>query len=293
MNLISLDDLSDADIEGLLEAAEGFAQDVRSHEHVLAGRIVCTAFFEPSTRTRLSFEAAAHRLGARCIGFADASTSSAAKGETLEDTIRVLAGYADAIVLRHPATGAAARAAQLSQVPIVNAGDGAGEHPTQALLDLFMMRRHFGRLEGLHVALVGDLRYGRTVHSLAPLLQRFGATVTQVPAPGLAHPEPLPEISLAEAAASADVLYVTRLQEERFTDAAALTTAKNRLRIDAGVLDAGGFQGIVMHPLPRVDELAADVDGHPSAKYFDQARNGVAVRMAVLAALLDGRLEEP
>lgn len=241
----------------------------------LAGKTVCMAFFEPSTRTRLSFEAAAHKLGANVIGFSDVASTSGAKGETLEDTIRVLSGYCDAIVLRHPETGAAERADAVSDVPIINAGDGAGVHPSQTLLDLFTIQQHFGRLD-VDVAFVGDLANGRTVHSLAPAIDSFGGTCMQVPAPGLEWGD-LPEKTLPEAVAEADVLYVTRVQAERGSTGAAPV-------VDAAALD--GFDGIVMHPLPRVDELATDVDGGPCAKYFEQARNGVPVRMAILASEL-------
>lgn len=233
------------------------------------------AFFEPSTRTRLSFEAAAHRLGANVIGFSDVASTSGAKGETLEDTIRVLSGYCDAIVVRHPETGAARRAADVATVPIINAGDGAGEHPSQTMLDLFTIQHHFGRLD-VNIAFLGDCKHGRTVHSLAPAIKAQGGQVTQVPAPGLAW-DGLAEVGLEEAIATADVLYATRVQKERgSTGEAPVLTAAN----------LAGFEGIVMHPLPRVDEVATDVDALPCAKYFEQARNGVPVRMAILASEL-------
>lgn len=241
----------------------------------LAGKTICMAFFEPSSRTRLSFEAAAHRLGANVIGFSDIAGTSGAKGESLEDTVRVLSGYCDAIVLRHPETGAAKRAASCASVPIINAGDGAGEHPSQTVLDLFTIRRHFGRLD-VQVAFLGDCKNGRTVHSLAPAIQAFGGTVNQVPAPGLEWVG-LEAMSLEDALASADVLYATRVQKERGSigEAPILTAAA-----------LSKFEGIVLHPLPRVDEVSTDVDDLPCAKYFEQARNGVPVRMAILASEL-------
>lgn len=284
MNLCSVHDLSDEDIRSILDQAERYAADPRAHQGVLDGYVVATAFFEPSTRTRLSFEAAALRLGAGVIGFADGQNTSAAKGETLEDSARVLGGYADLLVLRHPEEGAAKRAAKTAGIPVVNAGDGAGEHPTQTLLDLFTMRRNLGSLQGRKVAILGDLRYGRTVHSLVPALHRLGAAVVQVPAPGLEFPSQIAEleaVSLDEAASSCDVLYVTRVQKERMSEA-----PEHPIVLDRALLERTGSKAIVMHPLPRVDEVNVDLDDHPAAKYFEQARNGVPVRMAVLAHLL-------
>ncbi|HUR62691.1 MAG TPA: aspartate carbamoyltransferase [Candidatus Thermoplasmatota archaeon] len=289
-HLASIHDLSDEDLRSFIRRAREMQRGMRGQRHVLDGRIVCTAFFEPSTRTRLSFEAAAHRLGARVIGFSDPATTSSAKGETLEDTVRMLAGYSDLIVMRHPVEGAARRAAAVSSVPIVNAGDGPGEHPTQTLLDLYTMEECKGGIEDLEVALVGDLKFGRTVHSLVPALRRLGAHPVSVAAPGLELPAEVGKgirtMTLEEAAATCDVLYMTRIQKERFPDAAAYEQVKGTLRIDAALLQRTRSRAIVMHPLPRVDEIAADVDAHPAAKYFDQARNAVPVRMAVLSALL-------
>lgn len=293
MNLCSVYDLSDVEIIELLDQATTYEADISAHRGVLAGRVLCTAFFEASTRTRLSFEAAAHRLGADVIGFSDAAATSTSKGETLEDTVRVLAGYADAIVLRHPERGAAVRAAQVSEVPIINAGDGDGEHPTQTLLDLFTIRKAAGYIEGLKVAVVGDLKHGRTVHSLVPALERLGATVISVPAPGLDLPEGMSDSAqradLEAAARDADVLYVTRVQRERFLDAEAYDAVRGSFLVDKDLLERTGSKATVLHPLPRVDEVAADVDALPAAKYFDQAKNGVPVRMAVLARLLEDR----
>lgn len=289
-HLVSIRDLSLGDLEALLDRAEGHARDLRGDGEHLADRIVCTAFFEPSTRTRLSFEAAAHHLGAAVMGFADHASTSATKGESLEDAARVLSGYADAMILRHPESGAAARAAAVADVPVINAGDGDGEHPTQTLTDLYTIRHERGTLEGLTVAFVGDLRYGRTVHSLAPALERYGARLLQVPAPGLEMPSGAPHaesVDLDAAAEKADVLYATRIQQERFPDPAAYDAARGSLLVDRALLERTGSKAMVLHPLPRVDELATDLDGHPAAKYFDQARNGVPVRMAVLATLLE------
>ncbi|MCA1819739.1 MAG: aspartate carbamoyltransferase [Thermoplasmatota archaeon] len=290
-HLVSIHDLKDADIRRLIDRAAAMEADRAAVKHLLDGRIVCTAFFEPSTRTRLSFEAAAQRLGARVIGFSDPATTSSSKGESLEDTVRMLSGYADLIVMRHPKEGAAARAAKVAGIPVVNAGDGPGEHPTQTLVDLYTMRKEKGRIEGLKVGLVGDLKFGRTVHSLVPALLRLGAQPCSVAAPGLGLPagiaKDVPEASLDEAARDCDVLYVTRVQKERFEDAKQYDAVKGSFRIDAALLSRTSSKAIVMHPLPRVDEIDPDVDATPAAKYFDQARNGVPVRMAVLAALLE------
>jgi len=290
-HLVSINDLTDDAIQVLLDSADMMAVSRSAHKHDLDGRIVCTAFFEPSTRTRLSFEAAAQRLGARVIGFSDPATTSSTKGETLEDTIRMLDGYSDLIVMRHPKEGAALRAAKVSRVPMVNAGDGPGEHPTQTLIDLYTMRKECGAIKGLKVALVGDLKFGRTVHSLLPALTRLGAKPFAVAAPGLELPAGIAKGVQAEdletAAREADVLYVTRVQKERFADAAEYERVKEHFRIDPDLLTRTRSKAIVMHPLPRVGEIDAGVDALPAAKYFEQARNGVPVRMAVLASLLE------
>jgi aspartate carbamoyltransferase catalytic subunit len=287
--LVSIHDLSDKEMRGILEAAAGMEQ--QGQRERLVDRIVCTAFFEPSTRTRLSFEAAAHRLGARVLGFSDPANTSTSKGESLEDTVRMMGGYSDLIVMRHPKEGAARAATVVSSVPIVNAGDGPGEHPTQTLLDVYTMQKACGDVRGLKVALVGDLKFGRTVHSLVPALHRLGAKPVAVAAPGLGLPAKLsdgiPETDLETAARECDVLYMTRVQRERFTDASEYERVKLHYTVDADLLARTASKAIVLHPLPRVGEIATDVDALPAAKYFDQARNGVPVRMAVLAHLLE------
>lgn len=266
----------------------------------LRGRIMATLFYEPSTRTRLSFESAMLRLGGAVIGTEAAHQfSSVIKGETLEDTVRMAMAYADVIVLRHHEAGAAARAADVSQVPIVNAGDGPGEHPTQALLDLYTIERELGRVDGLHVVLCGDLRYGRTARSLALLLSQYeGVRLTFVAPPVAQMREDILALldergvpwrrvdSLAEAVAEADVVYQTRIQKERFDDLAELARARGDTRIDARIMARLPAHAIVMHPLPRVDEIAVEVDSDPRAAYFRQAHNGVSVRMALLDLLL-------
>ncbi|HYM51483.1 MAG TPA: aspartate carbamoyltransferase [Candidatus Limnocylindrales bacterium] len=266
----------------------------------LRGRILACLFFEPSTRTRLSFEAAMLRLGGQVIGAQDAlASSSAAKGESLEDTIRVVSSYADAIVLRHPERGAAARATRASAVPILNGGDGAGEHPTQALLDLYTMQAELGRIGGLHVGLSGDLKHSRTTRSLALLLALFpDVRLTLISPPSLRmEPEVIETLrvrgvevgetgDLHGAAATLDVLYQTRLQRERFDGAADVMDVPI---VDRRVLSRLPDHAIVMHPLPRVNEIDEAVDADPRAAYFRQARNGLYVRMAVLEWLLGAR----
>jgi aspartate carbamoyltransferase catalytic subunit len=266
----------------------------------LGGYILATLFYEPSTRTRLSFESAMLRLGGQVISTENAREfSSAIKGESVEDTIRIIAGYADAIVIRHHEQGAAARAARVSPVPVINGGDGPGEHPTQALLDFYTIRAELGRLDGLKVALVGDLRFGRAVRSLALM---FGLTSdTELL---FVAPEAVPmgkdvrdalamqgvrfrdEPDLAKAMSEADVVYQTRIQRERFPTQQEYQAASGIYVIDHDTLADLGEQAIILHPLPRVDEITPDVDADPRAAYFRQARNGVYLRMALLDMVL-------
>jgi aspartate carbamoyltransferase catalytic subunit len=266
----------------------------------LAHRIMATLFYEPSTRTRLSFESAMLRLGGSVIGTEAAHTfSSAIKGETLEDTVRMVSTYADLIVLRHDQAGAAARAASVASVPVVNAGDGPGEHPTQALLDLYTIERELGHVEGVRVAFCGDLRFGRTARSLALLLALYPGVRLAFVAPAVIQVggdilERLAargvECRLAEQLTDVldevDVVYQTRVQKERFTDPIEYEQARTAIRIDGAIMDQLPATAIVMHPLPRVDEIAPEVDADPRAAYFRQAANGVAIRMALLEMLL-------
>ncbi|HTT17145.1 MAG TPA: aspartate carbamoyltransferase [Thermoplasmata archaeon] len=299
-DVVSIRDLSREEIVGLLDAARKmvpYAEGTRAPP-LLAGKIVAMAFFEPSTRTRLSFESAVQRLGGSCLTIADAGASSLRKGESLYDTIRMLSSYGDAIVLRHPNEGAARLAARASDRPVINAGDGAGQHPTQTLLDLATIRERFGTLAGLKVVLLGDLKYGRTVHSLAYALAEFGSEIILSSPEGLRlpdeHREELrrqgaklrEEPSLDKAVREADVLYVTRIQKERFPDESEYRTVVGSYRIDAGVLASAKPKMMVMHPLPRAGEIAAEVDGTPHAGYFRQAFLAVPVRMALLASVL-------
>ncbi|HZV52480.1 MAG TPA: aspartate carbamoyltransferase [Candidatus Dormibacteraeota bacterium] len=287
-------------LERIFERAEGMRRHPGRFAGRLRGRIMAALFYEPSTRTRLSFEAAMLRLGGQTIGTDNAREfSSAAKGETLEDTIRVVAGYADVIVLRHPEEGAAARAAAVSDVPLINAGDGKGQHPTQALLDLYTIQRELGRLDGIRVAMVGDLANGRTVHSLAYLLSRYrGVRMWFVAPPEVAmRPEvkahldglgvPWAETQDLEAVLpEVDVVYQTRIQRERFADPASYPALEGRYVIGPTQMGRLGPRAIVMHPLPRLNEIDPAVDPDPRAAYFRQARNGVQIRMALLDMVL-------
>ena len=262
----------------------------------LKGKIMAALFFEPSTRTRLSFETAMLRLGGQVISTENAREfSSAIKGETLEDTIRVVSGYADVIVIRHHEIGAAARAASVSQVPILSAGDGAGEHPSQALLDLYTIYREIGRVNDLTVTLIGDLMYGRTVHSLVYLLSNFtnirlictAPEATQLPTDISDYAKARGvtiewEKNLEIAAKQADVLYQTRVQKERFTSIEEYEEVKNAYLIDAKLMAIVPQKSIIMHPLPRLNEIAKDIDQDPRAAYFRQSHYGVPVRMALL-----------
>jgi aspartate carbamoyltransferase catalytic subunit len=288
----------------LLEDLFARADEIKREPHLfigrLAGRVMAALFYEPSTRTRLSFEAAMLRLGGQTMGTDNAREfSSAAKGETLEDTIRIVSGYADVIVLRHSEEGAAKRAAAVSDVSIINAGDGPGQHPTQALLDLYTIRAELSRIDGVRVAMVGDLANGRTVRSLAYLLSKFkDVKLSFVAPPQVAmrddlkahldeHHVPWVETPDLDAVLpEVDVVYMTRIQKERFTDPAAYEAVRGTYRMDRAAMKRMGRYAILMHPLPRVDEISPDVDDDPKSAYFRQARNGLHVRMALLDRLL-------
>ncbi len=288
----------------LLEELFARADEMKREPHRfigrLAGQVMAALFYEPSTRTRLSFEAAMLRLGGTTMGTDNAREfSSAAKGETLEDTIRIVSGYADVIVIRHNEEGAARRAAAVSSVPIINAGDGPGQHPTQALLDLYTIRDELNRIDGVRVAMVGDLANGRTVRSLTYLLSKFkDIKVWFVAPPQVAMGEDLkthldengvPWVEtqdLNAALPEVDVVYMTRIQKERFADPEAYNAVKGVYRMDREAAALMRKYAILMHPLPRVDEIAPEVDDDPRAAYFRQARNGLHVRMALLDRLL-------
>lgn len=286
-----------AELEELFEAARAMEDVVsrggdRRHE----GRIMTSLFFEASTRTRLSFESAMHRLGGNVIGTENAAQfSSAIKGETLEDTIRIISGYSDVIVMRHTDIGAAKRASKVADIPVINAGDGAGEHPTQALLDAYTIKKEFGRIDGLKIAMVGDLAYGRTVHSLSYILANYQDVMIYYISPdnvkippdvkrymdekGIRYEE---TDDLDSVAGTLDVLYQTRIQKERFPSVEEYEKASGRYIVDAELMDRMRSDAIVLHPLPRAGEISEEVDSDPRAAYFRQAVNGLYIRMALI-----------
>lgn len=300
-HVVAIDDFTVDEIKTILDLAKKMVPIAEGKEinTDFQGKILATLFFEPSTRTRLSFEAAMKRMGGRCIGFARPGTSSAKKGETLADTIRVAAGYADMIVLRHPQEGAAQLASNFSNVPVINAGDGAGHHPTQTLLDLFTIREEKGGISKNHIGIAGDLKYGRTVHSLTKALSMFGAEMTFISPPSLKMPEEITDmlrredIEFHEAEQldgtldDLDLLYMTRIQRERFPSDEDYQEVAKSYHLERKMLENSKDDLKVMHPLPRVDEIKPDVDETPKAKYFQQAANGVPTRMALLK-LLEG-----
>jgi aspartate carbamoyltransferase catalytic subunit len=294
MDIIDTREMSKEDIIRLLDrAAEIEGSDA------LDGRVLALLFFEPSTRTRMSFDTAMKRLGGDTVDMGSVESSSVKKGETLADTVRVVEGYADAIVLRHPREGAARLATEFVDIPVINAGDGAGHHPTQTLLDLYTVRENVdASLGDLHVGIMGDLKYGRTVHSLALALAKFGARITFVSPPSLRVPENVragleragveyEEVERVEdVIGSLDVLYATRIQKERFPDEKEYEKVAGEYRVTTGTLESARDDLALMHPLPRVDEIAPEVDKTEHAKYFEQAHNGVPVRMAVLDTVM-------
>lgn len=301
-DILRTDQLSDKEVKLVLSTAARFERILEDGGRLtnMQGQILATLFFEPSTRTRLSFEAAMLRMGGQIISVADPKTSSAAKGESLADSVRTVEGYADVIVIRHPREGSAREAADAVKVPVINGGDGAGQHPTQALLDIFTIQKEKGTLEGLTVALAGDLKNGRTVHSLVYLLARFGSRLLFVAPPALAMPSEITaelrhmsvdvteSQDLAAAMSDSDVVYMTRIQKERFEDPSEYERLKGSYVIDMDLVRQSKRNITIMHPLPRVDELTPDVDAYGGAAYFRQAANGVPIRMALLA-LVTGR----
>ncbi|MBO4529409.1 MAG: aspartate carbamoyltransferase [Paludibacteraceae bacterium] len=296
-SLVSITDYSREKILQILEKAEAFEKN--PNQQILNGKVIATLFFEPSTRTRLSFETAVNRLGGRVIGFSDASTTSGTKGETLKDTIIMVSNYADLIVMRNPIEGAARYASEVSSVPVVNAGDGANQHPTQTMLDLYSIKKTQGRLEDLKICMVGDLKYGRTVHSLIQAMSHFNPTFSFIAPKELELPEeyklfckehniPFEEhTELNEAnIADADILYMTRVQKERFTDLFEYEKVRNVYTLRNKLLENTKPNLRILHPLPRVNEIDYDVDNNEKAYYFQQAKNGVYARQAVICDLL-------
>jgi len=299
-DIIHGNQFSKKEIDAIIKTASEFEKELKkkSSLNLLKGKILCTLFFEPSTRTRLSFEAAMQRLGGGVISLGSVESSSVAKGETLSDTARTVAQYADVIVVRHPRMGSAKEAADAVDIPVINAGDGAGQHPTQALLDLYTIRKELGSLKNLTISLVGDLKNGRTVHALVEVLSHFGVRFYFVSPDLLRMPEEVAvrmkekgcEVietdDLVMAASKSDLVYMTRIQKERFADLSEYEKVKGSYIIDREFLDRLKKKITILHPLPRVDEIHPEVDSYPGAAYFRQMRNGVFVRMALLAMIL-------
>ena len=295
-SLVSINDFTREEHLRILDLAEAFER--RPKQRILEEYVVATLFFEPSTRTRLSFESAASRLGAQIIGFSDSSSSSTQKGESLRDTIKTVSNYSDIIIMRHPREGSARFASEVASVPIINAGDGANQHPTQTLLDLYSIRKTQGTLNNLNIAFIGDLKYGRTVHSLVIAFCNYNTTFHLVSPQELKLPSSvkmhIKEKNLSyyqytdmkEVIPHADVIYMTRIQKERFSDPMEYEKVKNSYILKNSMLEEAKSNVRIMHPLPRVNEITTDVDDNPKAYYFTQALNGVYVRQALLAAIL-------
>lgn len=300
-DIVNIGDISNEDIFKVFENASKFKKKLSKEEKIktMDGKIMATLFFEPSTRTRLSFESAMHRLGGSVITVSEPKSSSASKGETVADTIRMASSYSDIIVMRHPMEGAARLASEFSSVPVINGGDGSGQHPTQTLLDLFTIWEKFGTFDGLHITMAGDLKYGRTVHSLIRALNRFDTTISLVSPESLEMPDHIistlknPEkviksTSLDNVLNSSDVFYVTRIQKERFVDLNDYAKVIGSYSFDSDTVSKMKETAMILHPLPRVDEINPEVDRDPRAAYFRQAENGVFVRMALVDMILGG-----
>lgn len=295
-SLVSIDDFTTEDILETLDLAEEFEK--KPVQNLLEGKVIATLFFEPSTRTRLSFESAINRLGGKIVGFADSSTSSVSKGETLHDTIKMVSSYSDLIVMRHPVEGSARYASEISSVPVINAGDGANQHPTQTMLDLYSIRKTQGTLDNLNIFMVGDLKYGRTVHSLMMAMSRWNTTFNFIAPEELKLPDEfklyLENLGLkyyehsdfTDIISRADIIYMTRVQKERFSDPIEYEKVKNVYVLRNSMLINTKSTMRILHPLPRVNEINPDVDSNPKAYYFEQALNGVFTRQAILCKLL-------
>ena len=295
-DLISITDFTKEEIIRITELAADFEQN--PHQKLLEGKVIASLFFEPSTRTRLSFESAMNRLGARVIGFSDSANTSVSKGETLNDTILTISNYCDMIVMRHSLEGAPRYASEVAKVPIINAGDGANQHPSQTLLDLYSIKKTQGTLDGIKIMMIGDLKYGRTVHSLLEALSHFNAEFIFVSPEELAMPMEykngltekglkfIEKREIDEEINSADIVYMTRVQRERFTDHMEYERVKNAYVLRNAMLKNAKPNMKILHPLPRVNEIDTDVDASPKAYYFEQTENGVYTRMAIISYLL-------
>ncbi len=296
-SLVSIDDLSKEQIIHLLERAKHFEE--HPNQTILEGKVVGTLFFEPSTRTRLSFETAVNRLGGRIIGFSDAKSTSTSKGESLKDTIKMVSNYVDLIIMRHFLEGAARYATEVTDTPVINAGDGANQHPSQTMRDLSSSNKTQGRLDNLVITLVGDLKYGRTVHSLIMAMKYFNPTFRFVACDELQMPKEyikfcdehgisytLDTDFSPEVINSSDIIYMTRVQRERFSDHAEYERVKDLYTLRKDMLDGSKDNLRILHPLPRVNEINPDVDDSPKAYYFEQARNGLYMRQALITSAL-------
>jgi len=295
-HLVSITDFSKEEIFRILDLAADFEKD--PNQNLLNNKVIATLFFEPSTRTRLSFESAISRLGGKYIGFTDASSSSVSKGESLKDTIMTVANYSDMIIMRHPIEGSARWASEVSKVPVVNAGDGANQHPTQTLLDLYSIRKTQGTLDNLNICFVGDLKYGRTVHSLLQAMAMFNTTYNFVSPKELRIPDEYKlyldkkglkyyeHRELDEMLKHADIIYMTRIQRERFSDPMEYEKTKNSYVLKNQMLEGTKENMKVLHPLPRVNEIHTNVDENEKAYYFTQALNGVYTRQAIITHIL-------
>lgn len=295
-SLVSIDDYTKEEYLEILRVAADFEK--KPIQNILEGKVVATLFFEPSTRTRLSFESAVNRLGGKIIGFTDASSSSVKKGESLKDTILTVSCYSDLIVMRHPLEGSARYASEVATVPVINAGDGANQHPTQCLLDLFSIQKTQGTLENLKISLVGDLKYGRTVHSLVMAMSHFNPTFNFIAPDELKIPNEYKifldkkgikyeeHINLADNIKDSDIVYMTRVQRERFADPLEYEKVKNVYILNNKMLDDTRDNLKILHPLPRVNEIDTDVDSNHKAYYFPQALNGVFTRQAIMSKIL-------
>lgn len=297
-SLVSIDNLSKEEILRILRTAAYF--EAHPNQKILDGKIVATLFFEPSTRTRLSFETAVQRLGGRVIGFSDPAATSTSKGETLKDTIKMVSNYADLIVMRHYLEGAAQYATEVTDIPIINAGDGANQHPSQTLLDLYSLYKTQGTLDGLTITMVGDLKYGRTVHSLLMALRHFNPTFRFVACPELQMPQYYKDFCRNNGIAytehtdfsrdvidTSDIIYMTRVQRERFSDIMEYKRVKDLYNLHNSMLDTSRDNLKILHPLPRVNEINIDVDDNPKAYYFQQAKNGLYARQAIICRALN------
>ncbi|MBQ5452515.1 MAG: aspartate carbamoyltransferase [Bacteroidales bacterium] len=295
-SLISITDFSTEEIVRILEIANEFENTPQPH--LLDGKVVATLFFEPSTRTRLSFESAINRMGGRVIGFSDPNISSVSKGETLKDTIRIVSNYCDLIVMRHPLEGSSRYASEVATVPVINAGDGANQHPTQTLLDMYSIKKTQGRLDNINIFMVGDLKYGRTVHSLVQAMSPYNPTFNFISHPKLRMPQEYLDFldekkvkyyeheQFTDIISEADIIYMTRVQRERFQDLMEYEKTKDLYILRNSMLENTKPTMKILHPLPRINEIPQDVDPNPKAYYFEQALNGVFARQAVISYVL-------